>query len=177
MYDFQSERSSSDFEALKPRESWDQKLRHLIRYFEGDTQLRGILVTGRDTSVSQNATLRKILRTMHKMAARKRKADESRSGGEKYAELQRIRLDSRLLAYLSLHVADELVGILRKFRKEASAVGVSQFYIRTRFQSPLEVTPEAGHAIEAILTTGWTITSQLVYTVLASRRGHTARLR
>ena len=74
-------------------------------------------------------------------------------------------------------MTDELVGILREFKEKASAIGVSQFYIQTHFQSPLEVTPEARHAIEAILAAGWTITNQLVYTVSASRRGHTAKLR
>ena len=31
MYDFQSERLNFDLEALKPKESWDKKLRRLIR--------------------------------------------------------------------------------------------------------------------------------------------------
>ena len=177
MYDFQSERLNFDFEALKPKESWDRKLRRLMRYFEEDAQLRDILITGGDALMSQNATLRKILEAVYKMAVRKRKANESRPEGEKYAELQRVRLGSRLLAYLPLRVTDELVGILREFKEKASAIGVSQFYIQTHFQSPLEVTPEARHAIEAILAAGWTITNQLVYTVSASRRGHTAKLR
>ena len=177
MYDFQSERLNFDFEALKPMESWDRKLRRLMRYFEEDAQLRDILITGGDALMSQNATLRKILEAVYKMAVRKRKANESRPEGEKYAELQRVRLGSRLLAYLPLRVTDELVGILREFKEKASAIGVSQFYIQTHFQSPLEVTPEARHAIEAILAAGWTITNQLVYTVSASRKGHTAKLR
>ena len=177
MYDFQSERLNFDFEVLKPKESWDRKLRRLMRYFEEDAQLRDILITGGDALMSQNATLRKILEAVYKMAVRKRKANESRPEGEKYAELQRVRLGSRLLAYLPLRVTDELVGILREFKEKASAIGVSQFYIQTHFQSPLEVTPEARHAIEAILAAGWTITNQLVYTVSASRKGHTAKLR
>lgn len=177
MYDFQSERLNFDFEALKPKESWDHKLRRLMRYFEEDAQLRDILITGGDALMSQNATLRKILEAVYKMAVRKRKANENRPDGEKYAELQRVRLGSRLLAYLPLRITDELVGILREFKEKASTIGVSQFYIQTHFQSPLEVTPEAKHAIEAILDAGWTITNQLVYTVSASRRGHTAKLR
>ncbi|MDD2954258.1 MAG: KamA family protein [Parabacteroides sp.] len=177
MYDFQSERLNFDFEALKPKESWDRKLRRLMRYFEEDAQLRDILITGGDALMSQNATLCKILEAVYKMAVRKRKANEDRPDGEKYAELQRVRLGSRLLAYLPLRVTDELVAILREFKEKASAIGVSQFYIQTHFQSPLEVTPEARHAIEAILAAGWTITNQLVYTVAASRKGHTAKLR
>ena len=177
MYDFQSERLNFDFESLKPKETWDKKLRRLMRYFEEDAQLRDILITGGDALMSQNATLRNILDAVYKMAVRKRKANESRPEGEKYAELQRVRLGSRLLAYLPLRITDELVGILRSFKDKASRVGVTQFIIQTHFQSPLEVTPEAKKAIEAILSAGWIISNQLVYTVAASRRGHTAKLR
>lgn len=177
MYDFQSERLNFDFEALKPKETWDKKLRRLMHYFEEDAQLRDILITGGDALMSQNATLRKILEAVYKMAVRKRKANETRPEGEKYAELQRVRLGSRLLAYLPLRITDELVEILREFKEKASTIGVSQFIIQTHFQSPLEVTPEAKHAIKAILNAGWVITNQLVYTVAASRRGHTAKLR
>lgn len=177
MYDFQSEHLNFDFEALKPKETWDKKLRRLMRYFEEDTQLRDILITGGDALMSQNATLRNILEAVYKMAVRKRKANENRPEGEKYAELQRVRLGSRLLAYLPLRITDELVAILRDFKEKASRIGVTQFIVQTHFQSPLEVTPEAKRAIEAILSAGWIITNQLVYTVAASRRGHTAKLR
>ncbi|WP_370860273.1 KamA family radical SAM protein [Parabacteroides faecis] len=177
MYDFQSERLNFDFEALKPKETWDKKLRRLMHYFEEDAQLRDILITGGDALMSQNATLRKILEAVYKMAVRKRKANELRPEGEKLAELQRVRLGSRLLAYLPLRITDELVSILKEFKEKASTVGVSQFIVQTHFQSPLEVTPEAKHAIKAILDAGWVITNQLVYTVAASRRGHTAKLR
>lgn len=177
MYDFQSERLNFDFEALKPKESWDKKLRNLMRYFEEDSQLRDILITGGDAFMSQNATLRKILDAVYKMAVRKRKANEERLEGEKFAELQRVRLGSRLPAYLPMRITDELVSILKEFKEKASAVGIEQFIIQTHFQSPLEVTPEAKRAIEAIIAAGWIITNQLVYTVAASRRGHTAKLR
>lgn len=177
MYDFQSERLNFDFESLKPKETWDKKLRRLMHYFEEDTQLRDILITGGDALMSQNKTLRNILEAVYKMALRKRKANESRPDGEKYAELQRVRLGSRLLAYLPLRIDDELVGILKEFREKASAIGVKHFIIQTHFQSPLEVTPEAKEAIRKILSAGWAITNQLVFTVAASRRGHTAKLR
>lgn len=177
MYDFQSERLNFDFEALKPKESWDKKLRRLMRYFEEDTQLRDILITGGDALMSQNATLRKILDAVYKMALRKREANRERPSDGKYAELQRVRLGSRLPAYLPLRITGELVGILREFREKAQTAGISQFYIQTHFQSPLEVTPQAKQAIEALQTAGWTVTNQLVYTVSASRRGHTAKLR
>ena len=177
MYDFQSERLNFEFETLRPKESWDSKLRRLMTYFEQDTQLRDILITGGDALMSQNKTLKNILEAVYRMAVRKQRANLERPEGEKYAELQRVRLGSRLLAYLPMRINDELVDILREFKEKASAVGVKQFIIQTHFQKPLEVTPEAKEAIRKILSAGWIITNQLVYTVAASRRGHTTRLR
>lgn len=177
MYDFQSERLNFNFEELKPKESWDKRLRKLMEYFENDTQLRDILITGGDALMSQNKTLRNILEAVYKMAVRKRNANLHRAEGEKYAELQRVRLGSRLPVYLPMRINDELLEILREFKEKASAIGVSQFLIQTHFQTPLEVTPEAREAIRKILAAGWTITNQLVYNVAASRRGHTTKLR
>ena len=177
MYDFQSERLNFEFESLRPKESWDRKLRRLMTYFEEDTQLRDILITGGDALMSQNKTLQNILDAVYRMAARKQRANLERKDGEKYAELQRVRLGSRLLAYLPMRINDGLVDILREFKEKASAIGVKQFIIQTHFQTPLEVTPEAKEAIRKILSAGWIITNQLVYTVAASRRGHTTRLR
>ena len=177
MYDFQSERLNFEFETLRPKEAWDSKLRRLMTYFEKDTQLMDILITGGDALMSQNKTLRNILEAVYRMAVRKQRANLERPEGEKYAELQRVRLGSRLLAYLPMRINDELVDILREFKEKASAIGVKQFIIQTHFQTPLEVTPEAKEAIRKILSAGWIITNQLVYTVAASRRGHTTRLR
>lgn len=177
MFDFQSKRLNFDFESLKPKESWDRKLRRLMQYFEEDARLRDILITGGDALMSQNATLRKILDAVYKMALRKRKANESRPEGKKYAELQRVRLGSRLPAYLPARITGELAGILSEFKEKAAGAGISQCYVQTHFQSPLEITPEAKAAIEKILAAGWIITNQLVYNVAASRRGHTAKLR
>lgn len=177
MYDFQSERLNFEFETLRPKESWDSKLRRLMTYFEKDTQLRDILITGGDALMSQNKTLKNILEAVYRMAVRKQRANLERPEGEKYAELQRVRLGSRLLAYLPMRINDELVDLLREFKEKASAIGVKQFIIQTHFQTPLEVTPEAKEAIRKILSAGWIITNQLVYTVAASRRGHTTRLR
>lgn len=177
MYDFQSERLNFDFESLRPKESWDKKLRRLMQYFEDDAQLRDILITGGDALMSRNETLRKILDAVCRMAVRKRKANESRPDGEKYAEIRRIRLGSRLPAYLPMRINDELTDILKEFKEKAAAAGITQCYLQTHFQSPLEITPEAKRAVEAVLAAGWTVTNQLVFTAAASRRGHTAKLR
>lgn len=177
MYDFQSKRLNFEFEELRPKESWEKKLRRLMTYFEEDTQLRDILITGGDALMSQNKTLRNILDAVYRMAVRKRKANQERPEGEKYAELQRIRLGSRLPAYLPMRINDELVEILREFKEKASTIGIRQFIIQTHFQTPLEVTPEAAEGIRKLLSAGWLIDNQLVYNVAASRRGHTTRLR
>lgn len=177
MYGFQSKQLNFDFEALKPKETWDGKLRRLMNYFESDTQLRDILITGGDAFMSQDTTLRKILDAVYKMALRKKRANENRPDGEKYAEIQRVRLGSRLLAYLPLRITGELIGILKEFKDKAVTAGISQFVIQTHFQSPLELTPQAVKAIHALTSAGWMITNQLVFTVAASRRGHTAKLR
>lgn len=177
MYDFQSKRLNFEFDSLRPKETWEKKLRRLMAYFEEDTQLRDILITGGDALMSQNKTLNTILEAVYRMAARKRKANQERPEGEKYAELQRIRLGSRLPAYLPMRINDELVEILRTFKEKASVIGIRQFIIQTHFQTPLEVTPEAKEGIRKLLSAGWLITNQLVYNVAASRRGHTTRLR
>lgn len=177
MYDFQSKRLNFEFDELRPKESWGKKLRRLMAYFEEDTQLRDILITGGDALMSQNSTLRNILDAVYRMAVRKRKANQKRPEGEKYAELQRIRLGSRLPAYLPMRINDELIEILRVFKEKASAIGIRQFIIQTHFQTPLEVTPEAAEGIRKLLAAGWLIDNQLVYNVAASRRGHTIRLR
>lgn len=177
MYDFQSKRLNFEFDELRPKESWEKKLRRLMTYFEEDTQLRDILITGGDALMSQNKTLRNILDAVYRMAVRKRKANLERPEGEKYAELQRIRLGSRLPAYLPMRINDELIEILQEFKEKASTIGIRQFIIQTHFQTPLEVTPEAAEGIRKLLSAGWLIDNQLVYNVAASRRGHTTRLR
>ncbi len=177
MYDFQSKRLNFEFDTLRPKETWEKKLRRLMTYFEEDTQLRDILITGGDALMSQNKTIRIILEAVYRMAVRKRKANLNRPEGEKYAELQRIRLGSRLPAYLPMRINDELVDILCAFKEKASAIGIRQFIIQTHFQTPLEITPEAKEGIRKLLSAGWLITNQLVYNVAASRRGHTTRLR
>ena len=124
MYDFQSKRLNFEIDSLRPKETWEKKLRRLMTYFEEDTQLRDILITGGDALMSQNKTLNTILEAVYRMAARKRKANQERPEGEKYAELQRIRLGSRLPAYRPMRINNELVEILRTFKEKASVIGI-----------------------------------------------------
>jgi lysine 2,3-aminomutase len=41
----------------------------------------------------------------------------------------------------------------------------------------MEITPEAAEGIRKLISAGWTVTNQQVFTAAASRRGHTAKLR
>lgn len=177
MYGFQSKRFNFDFSVLKPSESWPRKLSRLMQFFEKDEQLRDILITGGDALMSRNKTLRHILDAVYQMAARKHRDNASKPVGERHAELQRVRLGTRLPAYLPMRIDDELVDILRDFREKASTVGVRQFIIQTHFQSPLEVTPQARDAVRKLLSAGWVVDNQLVFNVAASRRGHAMKLR
>jgi lysine 2,3-aminomutase len=177
MYDFQRGNLNFDLEKLEPRESWPDKLARLMEYFENDSQLRDILITGGDALMSSDRVLEGILGAVYEMAARKKKANEARSNGSKYAELLRVRLGTRLPVYLPQRITPELVNVLTSFKARAAKLGVQQFVVQTHFVSPLEVTPEAREGIRRLLSAGWIVTNQLVFTTAASRRGHTAKLR
>ncbi|MGE0087927.1 MAG: KamA family radical SAM protein [Bacteroidales bacterium] len=177
MYDFQRGNLNFNLEKLKPNETWPEKLNRLIKYFENDTQLRDILITGGDALMSSDITLKKILASVYEMAFRKIESNKNRKNGEKYAEIVRVRLGTRLPVYLPQRITDELIEILLEFRKKASKIGIKQFVIQTHFETAMEITPEVKAAVEKIEKAGWTITNQLVFTVAASRRGHTNKLR
>ncbi|MCU4175557.1 KamA family radical SAM protein [Carboxylicivirga sp. N1Y90] len=177
MYDFQRGNLNFNLDKLKPKESWDEKLDTLLDYFEKDSQLRDILITGGDALMSSDKSLAKILDRVYTMAANKVAANKSKPDGEKHAHILRIRLGSRLPVYLPQRVTPELVKILGDFKKKAAKIGVQQFFMQTHFESPMEVTPEARNAIKLLMSAGWTVTNQHVFITAASRRGHAAKLR
>ncbi len=177
MYDFQKGRFNFDLEHLKPRERWSSQLKRLMNYFEKDSQLQDILITGGDAMMSSVASLKEILDAIFAMAVRKRAANRARANGEKYAEIVRVRLGTKIPVYLPSRISTERVAVLKEFRKKAQKVGIKQFVIQTHFSSAMEVTPEAAAAIGRLIEAGWSIHNQEVFTVAASRRGHTARLR
>jgi len=118
-----------------------------------------------------------MLEAIYEMALRKKEANKIRHEHDKYAELVRIRLGTRLPVYLPQRITPELVKILSEFKSKASEIGVRQFFIQTHFESPMEVTPESRNAIQQLTSAGWTVTNQHVFTTAASRRGHTSKLR
>jgi lysine 2,3-aminomutase len=177
MYDFQSGHLNFNLDKLKPKETWPQKLQKLMDYFEEDTQLRDILITGGDALMSSDKSLGIILDAVYNMAVRKKENNRALPNDKKVAEIVRVRLGTRLPVYLPQRITPELSEILAEFREKASMAGVRQFVIQTHFETAMEITPEVKLAIEQLLKAGWMVTNQLVFTAAASRRGHAAKLR
>lgn len=177
MYDFQRGNLNFNLDKLKPDEKWDSQLEKIMKYWEEDSQLRDILITGGDALMSSNKSLKKILDAVLEMATSKKKKNETLPDGEKLAELLRVRLGTRLPAYLPQRLTGELCDVLANFKKEASEIGIRQFVIQTHFESPMEITPEAQAGIQQLINVGWIVTNQHVFTAASSRRGHTAKLR
>ncbi len=177
MYDFQSGNLNFDLEKLKPKVNWTNNLETAMNYFRYDSQLRDILVTGGDAFMSSDHTLSIILDEILKMAEGKIQDNINRPEGGKYAEIVRVRMGTRLPAYLPQRFTPELIQILRDFKARASKIGIQQFFIQTHFVSPLEITPQAKTAVRELLGAGWLVTNQEVFTAAASRRGHSAKLR
>lgn len=177
MHDFQNGYLNFNLNKLKPDETWSERLEKLMEYFENDSQLRDILITGGDALMSADKSLEQILDSIYRMAKRKRDKNIQRPSNKKYAEIQRVRLGTRLPAYLPQRITDNLARILREFKEKASEIGIQQFVVQTHFESPMEVTPEAAEGINKLISAGWFITNQHVFTTAASRRGHDLKLR
>ena len=177
MYDFQNGNFNFELDTLKPEESWHDTLPRLMEYFRYDSQLQDILITGGDAMMSSVASLAEILEAVYAMALAKQQDNETRPDGGKYAEIVRVRLGTKIPIYLPQRITGERVEVLRAFREKAEQIGIKQFVIQTHFSSSMEITPEAAGAVAKLLDAGWAVTNQEVFTVAASRRGHTAKLR
>lgn len=177
MYDFQRGNLNFDLDKLKPKETWESKLEHIMKYWEADSRLRDVLITGGDALMNSDTSLEKILNAVYDMALRKKEANATRKKGEKFAEILRVRLGTRLPVYLPQRITPKVVDILRSFKEKGSSIGIKQFVVQTHFQSPMEITPEARLGIERLTQAGWMVANQLVFTAPASRRGHSAQLR
>jgi lysine 2,3-aminomutase len=177
MYEFQSGGLSFNLDRKIQYEEWGGKLQVIMDYFENDKQLRDILITGGDALMSRDVALKQMFDAILAMASGKRGSNIRRDDGEKYAEIRRVRLGTRLPAYLPQRITDELVSLLADFRKDAMKVGIRQFVIQTHFESAMEVTHEATRGVQMLTGAGWLVTNQHVFTVASSRRGHMAKLR
>jgi lysine 2,3-aminomutase len=101
MYEFQRGNLNFDLDRLRPRETWSEKLDNLMAYFETDSQLRDILITGGDALMSSDASLEKILNAVLEMARRKREANLRRAEGENSSRGSR-----RDIPYAGVHRGD-----------------------------------------------------------------------
>ena len=177
MYDFQNGHLNFNVDNLKPDDSWDQRLSKLMEYYANDSQLRDILITGGDAFMSSDKSLEKILDAVYNMALGKIEKNKHLPDGEKLAEMLRVRLGTRLPVYLPQRITKELIKILGDFKTKASKIGFKQFVIQTHFVTGVEVTPEAIKGIQKLISAGWMVTNQMVFTTAASVRGHAAKLR
>ena len=177
MYNFQRGLYNFDLDKLKSTEKWPDKLERLMAYFAEDSQLRDVLLTGGDGLMCSDKSMATILDAIYRMAVRKQQANTRRPEGEKFAEIIRVRIGTRLPIYLPQRITPELLAILKEFREKGSQIGIKQFVIQTHFQSPMEVTPASRQAVQQLLQAGWIVTNQHVFTAASSRRGHTAKLR
>ncbi len=175
MYGFQNGEFDFNLSALDGRREWSLSLPKYLEYFEKDSQLRDILITGGDALMNSDKQLEEILTNVYLMAKKKYEANKNRR--EKYALMSRIRLGSRLLVFIPQRITDNLIKILKDFKDKASKIGFNQFVIQTHFESAMEITPETKNGVEKILSSGWIVTNQNVFTPAVSIRGHISHLR
>ncbi len=177
MYDFQRGNLNFNLDKLSPKVSWKKKMSVLLKYFEDDPQLCDILITGGDSFMNTEESLRRILDGVYEMALNKKNANTLRKDGEKFAEISRVRLGTRLPAFLPQRITPEFVKILADFKDRAQKIGIKQFIVQIHVQSAMEVTPSLKKAVSRLISAGWLVANQLVFTASASRRGHTNKLR
>ncbi len=177
MYEFQQGSMNFHLEKERNIQTWPIKLNACLQYFEQDPQLRDILITGGDALMLSDNNLEELLDAVYKMAYSKQQANLTRPNGEKYAEIVRIRLGTRLPVYLPQRITPNLEKILTQFREKAQKIGIQQFIIQTHFATAMEVTPESKKAISHFIQAGWLVSNQHVFTSAASKRGHNAKLR
>lgn len=177
MFDFQSGLFTFDLNSLKQKTTWPERMELLMGYFENDSHLRDILITGGDSFMNNDNALTHILDAVYNMALRKKKANMSRDKGEKYAEIARVRLGTRLPVYIPQRITDKFVKILQSFKEKAMKIGIEQFIIQIHIESAAEITPETRDGIQKIMQSGWLVTNQQVFITAASLRGHTTKLR
>lgn len=177
MYDFQKGHLNFDLNKLMPKKKWKERQKELLQYFEYDSQLRDILITGGDALMASDQSLKTLLDGVYEMAVRKKEANKKRPEGERYAEIVRVRLGTRLPVYLPMRINKKLKKILADFKEKASKAGIKQFVIQTHFESAMEVTDMTKKAVDNLIDAGWLVTNQAVFTTAVSRRGHTNKLR
>lgn len=177
MYDFQGGRFNFELEKLRPKKNWKQQLALNMEYFRTDPYLWDILITGGDAFMSSVQSLKTILDAVLQMAKQKIEDNLKRSPEEQYEPMRRVRLGTKIPVYLPQRVTAELARVLADFKVKAALVGIDQCVVQSHISSAMEITVETKKAVRRLLDAGWAVTNQEVFTVAASRRGHSAKLR
>ena len=177
MYGFQKGSLNFDLEKMDTKIDKSQLQEDTLKYFENDSHLQDILITGGDAMMNTNARLKSILNDFYDLALRKKNKSDNQKDGEKYAIFQRVRIGTRILAYLPQRVDNELIQIFKEFKIKAAKLGIKQFVIQTHFQTTMELSQEAISTIKLLRQTGWIVINQHVFTAAASRRAHNMQLR
>ncbi len=177
MYDFQNGRFNFNLKKLQPKKSWLKNLDASMSYFKNDPFLEDILITGGDALMSSVSSLKKVLDSVLIMAEEKKLNNKDLPRDEQLAEIKKVRLGTKLPVYLPQRVTKELIDLLKDFKIKAQSIGITKCVVQTHISSAMEITPETEKAIRKILHSGWAVSNQEVFTVAASRRGHSAKLR
>lgn len=177
MYGFQKGSLNFDLDKIDAISNKSQQRESIFKYFENDSHLQDILITGGDAMMNTNKRLKSILNDFYDLALRKKDKSDKQKDGEKFAIFQRVRIGTRILAYLPQRIDNELINILKDFKIKASKLGIKQFIIQTHFQTTMELSQEVIATIKLLRKTGWIIINQHVFTAAASRRGHNMQLR
>lgn len=177
MYGFQKGQLNFDFDNADKKVDKAEQRKSLFKYFETDSHLQDILITGGDAFMNTDKGLERILADFLEIVKSKKNRADAMNENDRIAMFQRVRLGTRILAYLPQRVGGELVRILKEFKNIASEFGIKQFIIQTHFETAMELTPEAVSTIEKLRETGWLIVNQQVFTTAASRRSHSMHLR
>ncbi len=127
-----------------------------LDWFEKNTALEEILITGGDPGIISNALTKKILGRLAKMN-----------------HIRRIRIGTRVPVVLPMRITDEYADILGSFVKP----GKREVVLMTHFEHPYEVTPESMEAVQRLRARRVTVYNQTVFTVENARRFEMASLR
>jgi len=177
MYGFQKGQLNFDLDKADQKIDKAEQRKSLFKYFETDSHLQDILITGGDAFMNTDKGLERIMADFLEVAVSKKNMADKMGEDDRIASFQRVRLGTRILAYLPQRVGSGLVDILKDFKAKASKIGIKQFIIQTHFETSMELTPEAVRTIEMLRETGWLIVNQQVFTTAASRRSHSMHLR
>ncbi len=177
MYGFQKGQLNFNFDKADNKLDKEEQRKSIFKYFETDSHLQDILITGGDAFMNTDEGLEKILNDFLEVVIRKKNRVDAMDKDNRIAIFQRVRLGTRILAYLPQRVGNNLVRVLKDFKSKASANGVKQFIIQTHFETAMELTTEAVATINLLRKSGWLIVNQQVFTAAASRRSRSMHLR